>query len=286
MPELPEVETVRVQLWKKLKGKTIKKVEILNPKSVNNDQHFSEKITGLTIKNIDRIGKLLIFSFVDQPDLFMLGHLKMTGQFFVVNNKNIVVQGGHGTPHDHTLPNRHTRVIITFNDDTVLYFNDQRIFGYLLLTDKSGKDNAKKKFGPEPLSDKLDFETFFGRLMRSQQNIKARLLDQTFLAGLGNIYVDETLFRAKILPTRPANTLNKGEVKKILSEAKKVLEEAIADGGTTFQTFKDSNGAKGNYTQKLRVFGRQGKPCLKCKDIIQKTRVAGRGTHFCPNCQK
>ena len=287
MPELPEVETVRQQLWQRLKGKGIESVEILQPKSVRHDKKFAETLTGLKLKDIDRIGKLLIFSFKGKPDLFLLAHLKMTGQFFVVDKRGQVrAQGGHETPHDHTLPNRHTRVIINFTGGTTLYFNDQRIFGYLHLTNKGGRDIARLRFGPEPHGPDFDFKSFFQSLGRSRQNIKARLLDQTFIAGLGNIYVDESLFRAGINPMRSADSLTLPEAKRLARAASKVLQEAIKHGGTTFQSFKDSTGAKGNYTKKLQVFARQGKPCLKCGYLITKSRVAGRGTHYCENCQK
>ncbi len=287
MPELPEVETVRVQLWQRLKNKSIEKIEVLNKKSVKNDAGFSRKLLGLTIKDIDRVGKLLIFSFKEKEDLFLLSHLRMTGQLFVVDNKGKVkAQGGHETPHDHTLPNRHTRVIINFSNGTTLYFNDQRIFGYLEVVDKESMGFARARFGPEPHAKSFDFDYFYQGLQKSGQSIKAKLLDQTFIAGLGNIYVDESLFRSHILPDRKSNSLSLAEAKSLAKEAAKVLEEAILSGGTTFQSFKDSTGNKGNYTAKLKVFARQGKPCLKCGEAIQKTRVAGRGTHFCPSCQK
>jgi formamidopyrimidine-DNA glycosylase len=287
MPELPEVETVRVQLWQQLKGKTVESVKVLRAKSVRDNKFFAKKIKGLTVKDIDRVGKLLIFSFKEKPDIFLLAHLRMTGQLFVTNNKGkLKVSGGHETPHDHTMPNRHTRVIIQFNKDTTLYFNDQRVFGYLQLTDSAGSAISRARFGPEPHATDFDFKYFWNGLQKSRQNIKARLLDQTFVAGLGNIYVDESLFRAGISPLRQSNSLTLPEAKKLAREAGKVLKEAIAHGGTTFQSFKDSTGQKGNYTSRLKVFARHGQPCPKCGHTIVKTRVAGRGTHYCINCQK
>jgi formamidopyrimidine-DNA glycosylase len=286
MPELPEVETVRLQLWQRLKGKTVDSIRVLNPKSVRNDGNFGRKLKGSTIKDIGRIGKLLIFSFKENPDRFLLAHLKMTGQLFVADEKGEVsARGGHETPHDHTLPNRHTRVIINFSGRTTLYFNDQRIFGYLHLTDKAGMELARARFGPEPQVAGFDLDYFLQGLSRSRQNIKARLLDQSFVAGLGNIYVDESLFRAGLSPARPANSLTPAEAKRLAEAASTILKEAIKHGGTTFQSFKDSDGKKGNYTRRLKVFAQQGKPCPTCGDTIQKTRLAGRGTHFCPTCQ-
>lgn len=287
MPELPEVETVRAQLWAKLKGKKILKVEVRHQKSVRDDKGFSKKLKGLKIADIDRIGKLLIFSFKGEKDLFMLAHLKMTGQFFAVDEKGRVgAKGGHETPLDHQLPNKHTRVIIGFDDGTTLYFNDQRIFGYLSLTDRKGVAAARSRFGPEPHGGDFDFGYFYSRLEKSGRNIKALLLDQTFVAGLGNIYVDEALFRSEIRPDRMARSITRTEAKRLASEAAKVLKEGIKHGGTTFQSFKDSAGQKGNYTKRLKVFARHGKPCLTCGTAITKSRVAGRGTHFCEQCQK
>ncbi len=287
MPELPEVETVRQQLWQRLKGKTVESVKVLNPKSTRNDKKFGRRLTGLTLKDIDRVGKLLILSFKEDPDRLLLAHLKMTGQLFVVDDQGKVkAQGGHETPLDHTLPNRHTRVIINFSGGTTLYFNDQRIFGYLHLTDRAGGAAARARFGPEPHADDFDLKYFTKGLQKSGRNIKALLLDQTFVAGLGNIYVDEALFRAALRPARLARTLTPEETKKLAREAGKVLKEGIKHGGTTFQSFKDSAGNKGNYTKKLKVFARHGQPCLTCGHAIIKTRVAGRGTHYCESCQK
>lgn len=287
MPELPEVETVRLQLWKGVKGKQVAKVTVRHQKSVRSEKNFAKTLKDQTIKDIDRVGKLLIFSFKDRQDLFMLTHLKMTGQLFLVDKKgDRQAEGGHETNLDHKLPNQHTRASIHFTNGTVLYFNDQRIFGYLALVDEAGLLAARARFGPEPHGGKLDFDYFFNRLQKSGRNIKALLLDQTFVAGLGNIYVDETLFRARIHPARLAREVTRAEAKKLALEASKVLNEAIAAGGTTFQSFKDSEGKKGNYTKRLKVFARQGQPCPRCGTIILKTRVAGRGTHYCPNCQK
>lgn len=286
MPELPEVETVRLQLILGIKGKKVSKVTVLNDKSVRGEKAFAKNLEGQTIKDIDRVGKLLIFSFRNNPDLYLLTHLKMTGQLFLVNKKGQRrAAGGHETNFDDILPNRHTRAIVEFKNGAVLYFNDQRIFGYLALTNKNGLASARARFGPEPHGGELDFEYFFNRLQKSGRSIKALLLDQTFVAGLGNIYVDEALFRAGLHPARLANTITRAEAKKLASEAGKVLREAIRAGGTTFQSFKDSTGKKGDYFKKLKVFARQGQACGRCGGIIEKTRVAGRGTHFCPHCQ-
>lgn len=286
MPELPEVETVRLQLLQRLQGKTITNVKVLNQKSVRDDKNFARKLKGLTINDIDRVGKLLIISFLEKEDLFMQAHLRMTGQLFVVEDGgDVKARGGHETPLDNTLPNKHTRVIISFEGST-LYFNDQRIFGYLHLTNNKRVLAARSRFGPEPHAQNFDTNYFIKGLKKSGRNIKALLLDQTFVAGLGNIYVDEALFRAGIRPERLAKSITDQEARKLAKEASKVLKEGIKHGGTTFQSFKDSSGKKGNYSKRLKVFARHGRPCLICDETIIKTRVAGRGTHFCAHCQK
>lgn len=287
MPELPEVETVRVQLWKRLRGEKIKRVQVFNPKTVGHDTAFARRLKGLTFNDIDRVGKMLIFSFKDNDKHFLLGHLKMTGQFFFVGKDGTLVGGGHSLSATDTaeFPGRHTRVGLEFESGSTLYFNDMRMFGYLRLTDPIGLETARARFGPEPIAVNFDANWFAEKLKNRKTSIKAALLDQGFIAGLGNIYVDEALFRAKIRPMRRADQLKKSEALTLAKEAKKVLEEAIKHGGTTFQHFADAEGQKGNYTKKLKVFGRQGKACLRCGTTIKKTRVAGRGTHYCPNCQ-
>lgn len=288
MPELPEVETVRVQLWKKLQGKTIAKIEVFHDKTVGDPSVFKRKLRGLTIKDIDRIGKLLIFSFSEKDSLFMLSHLKMTGQFFFIDNKGRLVGGGHSLSATDTdkFPGRHTRVAFHLNDQSVLYFNDMRLFGYLKITDKEGLLSAKSHYGPEPIDANFDIEKFTDSLRKKKKVVKAALLDQTFVAGLGNIYVDEALFLAGVRPQRRADRLTKKEATLIGQSAKKVLQEAITHGGTTFQHFLDAEGNMGNHSQYLQVFGRQGQKCPRCGGTIKKTRVAGRGTHYCPDCQK
>ncbi len=220
MPELPEVETVRMQLQHKVGRKTIKKVEVLHGKTVVYDDRIEEKLRGKTIDEIDRVGKLLIFSFVGESDLFLLAHLKMTGQFFYVDRRGEVVGGGHSpqeyfrfssrstpekpgrqTAADHQLPGRHTRVVFHFTDGTSLFFNDMRLFGFTKVATAEEVAKARAGFGPEPIASDFDCEWFVGKVRTRRTSIKAALLDQSFIAGLGNIYVDEALWRARVRPT-------------------------------------------------------------------------------------
>ena len=288
MPELPEVETVRLQLLYKVVKKTISAVEVFHSKTVAHDETIEDRLTGKTIEHIDRVGKLMIFSFVDEDDLFVLAHLKMTGQFFVVESNGAVSGGGHSMTGETTVewPHRHSRVAFHFTDDSTLYFNDMRLFGYTKLANKTEVDQARAKFGPEPIVADFDTEDFVTRVRKRRTPIKAALLDQSLVAGLGNIYVDEALWRAGVRPTRKANRLTKAEAAAIITSGGEVMNESIKVGGTTFQHFVDTGGDNGNFTDYLQVFGQQGKSCNRCGEIIKKIRCAGRGTHYCPGCQK
>ena len=288
MPELPEVETVRVQLLGTVVGKTIMGVEVFHAKTVAHDKTIGKRLVGAQIDDIARVGKLMIFSFRREPDLFLLAHLKMTGQFFYADKKGRLAGGGHSVSAADVreLPGRHTRVAFHFAGGSTLYFNDMRTFGFTKLTDKAGAERAVQAFGPEPIDKNFDVDWFVREARKKKRSIKALLLDQSFVSGLGNIYVDETLWRAMLRPTRKTNTLSKTEAKAIAKEAGKVMREAIKHGGTTFQHFEDAEGKKGNFSRRLKVFGKQGQPCPRCGSLIKKIREAGRGTHFCPGCQK
>jgi formamidopyrimidine-DNA glycosylase len=288
MPELPEVESVRLQLLSKIGGKKITKVKILHPKSVLHRGDFESKIVGKKIDYIDRVGKLMIFSFENEADLFLLCHLRMTGQFFYTKGTHITAGGHSLAPSDaKDLPNKHTRVSFTFADKSSLHFNDMRLFGYIQIATADEVSIARSKFGDEPISEDFDFPTFLTHLARRGTSIKAALLDQTLVAGLGNIYVDEALFAAKVRPDRKAGSLTKKEAVDVIQAGGKIMRHSIEVGGTTFQSFADTDGHAGNFTEYLKVFGKQNTPCPRCKKTqIQKTRVAGRGTHFCPGCQK
>jgi formamidopyrimidine-DNA glycosylase len=287
MPELPEVETVRIQLKHKIIGKTIESVEVFHGKSVDHNSLIEDQLAGKEIADIDRIGKLMIFSFEQENDLFLLAHLKMTGQFFYLDTYGDIEGGGHSmTEADTDLPMKHTRIGFHFTDKSTLYFNDMRLFGYVKLASAKEVTLAKSKFGPELIIDNFDIDWFYQKLKMRKTPIKAALLNQNFVAGLGNIYVDEALWRAKVKPSRLANKVTRKEADALAMASKDVMNESIKVGGTTFQHFQDTDGVKGNFTQYLQVFGKQGTPCPRCKTLIEKTRVAGRGTHFCPKCQK
>lgn len=293
MPELPEVETVRRDLKVRVLNKKIEKVSILNPKTLKSPAEASLKILiGNSFSNILRRGKLLIFK-LKREDKYLLIHLKMTGQLIYLSQKEKLAGGHSLSSHSFEksvggeLPNKHTRVQITFQDKSNLFFNDLRKFGYLKIVDEQELENIMAvNYGPEPLDNNFIQVDFANKLKKKKKNIKAALLDQKLVAGLGNIYVDEVLFTSGVKPERLATSLSNQELKKIYQSIIKVLEVAIKYRGTTFSNFVDSEGKKGNFSTRLKVYGRGKLPCYNCSSAIIKTKIAGRGTHYCPNCQK
>lgn len=286
MPELPEVETIRRDLLAHILNKGIKEVLVKDRKIVKNPAPFFIKtLEGGAFKDILRRGKLLALE-LKGGKVWLLVHLKMTGQLIYVSPKK-KIYGGHeevNFSEEQSLPNKFSRVIIYFKDKSVLFFNDIRRFGYLKLVDKAGLDEAWAKFGPEPLEKSFSLD-YFKTILKRQKNLKALLLDQGLIAGLGNIYVDEALFRAGLKPTRRAKSLKKEEVLRLYEAVKEVLREAIKHRGTTFSDYRDGRGGKGNFVPYLRVYGRGGEKCLKCSFLLKKAKVAGRGSVYCPHCQ-
>ena len=217
----------------------------------------------------------------------------MTGQLIYLA-KDSQVSGGHSlSSHSFEkavggeLPNKYTRVIISFSDKSNLFFNDLRKFGYMKLVNQAELDAfIFKNYGPEPLDNNFILSDFITTLKKRHRNIKSVLLDQKIVAGLGNIYVDEVLFAAGVRPMRLASELNKGEVTKIFQVIPKILTLSIKHRGTTFSNYVDSKGKRGNFSSLLQVYGRGKEKCLKCSSAIIKTKIAGRGTHYCPHCQK
>ena len=286
MPELPEVETVRRGLNKNVLNKEIINIKILKPKLIKNDlEKFREILVGRSFANIDRIGKLLIFKL--EKEKFMLVHLKMTGQliFQAGNNK---VMGGHLNPDsDQEFPNKFSHIIFDFGNGVNLFYNDMRQFGYLKIVDKEEVARIKEKYGIEPGKDNFTWAKFREILgKKGKMTLKSFLLNQQLISGLGNIYVDEACFRSKILPMRKISTLTKKEKENLFKNIDEIIREAISMGGTTFRNYRDALGGKGNFTDKLQVYGLEKNPCKICGTIIEKIKFNGRGTHYCPNCQK
>ncbi|MFA6105761.1 MAG: bifunctional DNA-formamidopyrimidine glycosylase/DNA-(apurinic or apyrimidinic site) lyase [Patescibacteria group bacterium] len=298
MPELPEVETIRQDLRKKIMNKKIVQLKVVREKSVlSMVTNFVHAIKGNEIKEIDRRGKLMIFrlkkSFKpkNHKESFtsILVHLKMTGQLIYekkVHNKVEVIAGGHSlTEKDFDLPNKHTQIIFTFSDKGILFFNDLRRFGYMKLATDGEVETALLRFGIEPLTKNYTFDAFVKALGKRRVSIKVALMDQPRIAGIGNIYADEACFAAGIKPTRHVNALKKDEVKKLFDCISKIIKKAIEHRGTTFKDYMDTEGKKGNYTDFLKVYGHGGDKCPRCGKVIQKIKSNGRGTHFCAGCQ-
>lgn len=287
MPELPEVETVRRGLSYLIIGKTIASEMHNTPKGFpNTEVDVNAFMLGGTITAIRRRAKVLMIDLSTGYSLLI--HLKMTGQLVFVGGTRF----GAGHPNDslvNELPDTSTRVSITFTDGTQLFFNDQRKFGWMRLMPTSEIPHTPfmLKVGPEPLSDSFTSDELKARLARRPKtNIKAALLDQTVIAGVGNIYADESLWGAKIHPQRLVNSLTDQEITELYTEMRAVMNLAVEKGGSSNHTYVNAEGKKGSYMDFARVFRREGLTCPRCGTTIEKLRVAGRGTHICPFCQQ
>ncbi len=287
MPELPEVETVRRGLMELIVGRKVRGVKHDNPKSFpNEDSDIRQFLIGAKIITVRRRAKVLLIDLSTQYTLVI--HLKMTGQL-VFRAEAVAFGAGH--PNDSLvgkLPDKSTRVTFTFTDNSHLYFNDQRKFGWVRLMPTVEVPNIDfmRRVGPEPLEADFTADQFAERFLRRQKTtIKAALLDQTVIAGVGNIYADESLWGAKIHPSRRVESLTKKEFKKLYTELRNVMNLAIEKGGSTDRNYVNAEGRKGSYIDFARVFRREGQPCSRCGTTIIKTRAAGRGTHTCPHCQ-
>jgi len=287
MPELPEVETIRRDLLHHIVNKKIRRLEILRSSVVKGGASGIEQGSqGGMIKNIERYGKMLVF-VLDKKNKFLLIHLKMTGQL-IYQMKSCVVAGGHVLDEADVkiLPNKHTQLIFHFIDDTRLYFNDMRRFGYVKLVSGEEKDKAVAKYGIDALDKKFTVKKLEEIAKQKTGNIKALLMNQEKIAGIGNIYAAEICFGAGVRPDRKVNTLEKGDYKKIVLCIKKILRLAIKHRGTTFSDYRDCEGRRGNFVKYLKVYGRKKEKCLVCGTQLKSQRLAGRGTVFCPKCQK
>lgn len=287
MPELPEVETIKRGLGLLVVGKTIKSVKHDVPKSFpNSEADVKNFVIGARAVDIRRRAKVLMIDLSTEHTLVI--HLKMTGQL-VYRGEQVF---GAGHPNDsliNELPDKSTRVTIEFNDGARLFFNDQRKFGWMKLypTIEVPNIDFMKKVGPEPLEDDFTAEAFAERFKRRPRTtIKAALLDQTVVAGVGNIYADESLWGARIHPSTMVNQVTEKSLKDLFVSLKDVLMLSIEKGGSTDRNYVNAEGKRGSYIDFAAVFRKEGQPCKRCGAEIIKTRVAGRGTHLCPVCQK
>jgi len=287
MPELPEVETVRRGLVELIVGRTVAAVEHDTPKGFPNaSADVQQFLIGAKITDVRRRAKVLLVELSTGYTLVI--HLKMTGQL-VFRSEAAVFGAGH--PNESLvgdLPDRSTRVTFTFTDGSHLYFNDQRKFGWVRLipTAEVPGIDFMKKVGPEPLEADFTAGQFAARFKRrARTSIKAALLDQTVIAGVGNIYADESLWGAKIHPQRLVGSVTNKEFMRLFTELRSVMNTAIEKGGSTDKNYVNAEGKRGSYLTFARVFRREGKPCPRCGTTIIKFKAAGRGTHICPHCQ-
>jgi len=287
MPELPEVETIRRGLENNVLFKRIENVTVGLPKIVRGDlSQFQAVIIGNQFTNISRRAKLLIFHLKKSEPQYLLIHLKMTGQLIYPTDQTLIA-GGHPYPDFKSeLPNKYTHLMFHFQDQSTLFFNDLRQFGYTQLATTDQLSQLVNSYGLEPGTPSFTWQAFKEKIDLRKRPVKSWLLDQQEIAGLGNIYADEVCFQAGILPNRNTGTLNDSQKHALYQAIKNIISQAIKHRGTTFRNYADHEGKKGGYAKFLQVYGRAEEKCFKCGSIIQKTKVAGRGTHYCPVCQQ
>lgn len=266
MPELPEVETIKRELEKAVLGKKITEICVHHPKVIREPavEKFKKGLKGASIKNILRRAKVLVLELSNGKSLTV--HLKMTGQL-------VYPGGGNGS-----------RVTFHLSDGKTLDFNDQRLFGELRLLDDWRDLKFIRGLGPEPFD--INAEKFKEMLKQKKTKIKPLIMDQTFISGIGNLYAAESLFRARINPERPANSLSDKEKTLLFNKIKETLAQAIENKGSSVDQYVQLSGAPGNFVKYHKVYDREGKPCFACKTPIKRTALGGRGTYFCPKCQK
>jgi len=274
MPELPEVETIKRGLEKKIVGKTLKNIEVLNPKSIQFDP---KKVRAKKVLKVWRRAKMLGIDLFS--DLTLLFYLKMTGQLIFIDTENMFAQ----------MPNKHTRATFHFTDGSTLYFNDQIKFGWvkIIQTSKIKDQKELKNLGPEPLNKNFTWQILKNNLLEHKNmSVKPALMDQSVVGGVGNIYASEALFLAKIDPRRSVKSLSDKEFKKLHKAILDVLKKGIKHRGATVRNYVDAEGKKGEFLPFASVYKRAGEPCKKCKAKIVRINLGGRGTYLCPICQK
>lgn len=276
MPEMPEVEIIRRHLDAKLAGKKISDIEILLPRQLKQPESpeaFAGMCCGSVIEAMERRGKYLLLRLMG--GIRILFHLRMTGSL-------VYVEAGH------TYENAHIRAIFYLDDGSRLYFADIRTFGVIcgLSPEELSAVKGLAEMGPEPLSQDFTADYLYGLAQKTRMPIKNLLLDQRKIGGIGNIYADEALFLARVHPKRQADSLSLEEAKSLQEAVNQVIAAGIKDGGTTFRDYRNAEGSKGTHQEHLYVYHRQGEPCRECGVLIEYTKVGGRGTHYCPMCQR
>ena len=287
MPELPEVETIRRAMTALLVGRSVEKADVLGDPPIDGSQQLDTRLAGTTVETVWRRGKLLVLDLSDGMHLLL--HPMMTGQLVVVERGATVFAGGHPTPSMlGPMPNATTRLSLALSGGTSVFFNDQRKFGWMRLLDTSALqvDPFLARLGPEPLSEAFTVDGFRERLAAHRRApIKSVLLDQSTVAGLGNIYADEALNLARIDPRRTSGSLNASESANLHAAIRTTLGAAVDHGGTSFEDYVNSFRGFADHLERARVFRRAGQACPVCGSTIERVRLAGRGTNYCPQCQ-
>ncbi len=294
MPELPEVETISRQLNDALTGRVISSVVVYRDKNFFGD---TGSLVGRTIKSVKRKAKTIVIEFEDFEDLVQV-HLKMTGQLIYIekiqNNKTEKKQkgenrivGGHPSADWVTeLPNKFTRVELVFDGGSKLFFNDMRAFGWMRTISRTQEHKTSRTQVPDVVDDEFSLEYFAKVLSRIQRPIKVVLLDQQLMGGIGNIYANDALNMARVLPSRSAKSLSIVEVKALHEAIKHVIDLGIRSGGASAANYVDTKGLGGTYQNYFLTYKREGQPCKNCGGKIVKIKLGGRGTFYCPGCQK
>lgn len=290
MPELPEVETVCRSLRHFVIDQTITGLQILHKKSFICDSKFT--VINKTIKGIQRRGKFIILVLDDGN--FVVTHLKMTGQLLYKGSSSTNDLAGGGHPASDTLeqlPGKHTRIIYDLRgrsgECSQLFFNDMRIFGWMKVVDKFGLAEMFAALGPDANDPTVDAEALYARLQRKRLPIKQTIMDNKLWTGVGNIYASEILFEVGVDPRTPSNKISLATWKKIIFVTRKILDAAVAAGGTTFDgRYVDALGRAGDFERALQVYGRAGENCRCCGTILENVKLGGRSSIYCPRCQK
>ena len=289
MPELPEVEVVKRSLINKTQNLIVKAVKIKDGRlRYKIDKNEFKKIIGLKFKKISRRSKYLLFFF--NKSIVMLVHLGMTGKFFFVNRKKTKYKTSFYYDINEDKDKKHDRIIFNLSNNQKLIYNDIRKFGFIKLINQANLDQNThlKHLGPEPLSAKFNIRYFKKNIIGKKRNIKNILMDQKFISGLGNIYVNEILFFSGVKPVKKIEKLTDDEIQKIIKISKKIISKAILLGGSSIKDFSSSSGKKGSFQQHFSVYGKKGEICtnIKCSGKIKKIVIANRASFFCNKCQK
>ena len=289
MPELPEVEVVKRSLTSKIQKLVVEKITVKDEKLRYRINKKKLKILlGLKIIKILRRSKFLLFVF--EKNTVMLVHFGMTGKFFFLNRNAKKFKTSFYYNIDESKDNKHNRLIFSLTKKQKLIYNDVRKFGFIKILDKRQLQYNLhlKNLGPEPLGNSFDFKYFKNYLINRNRTIKDILMDQKFVSGLGNIYVNEVLFLSKVKPTKKTYLIKNSEIYKVIKNTKKTLKKAISLGGSSLKDFSSSDGKKGEFQQYFYVYGRKGENCLNrnCNKKIIKTIIGNRATFYCPKCQK